>query len=105
MITFEEIQKQLEEYIPQIEVEVTELDSYKYSPAVYSWQSSSCCGPEEEYWDEDEEYQAQVEKLIEYIEADGLCEYITVSDDDCEQVSEDKVLEQRVIEWLETKLD
>lgn len=103
MITFEEIQKQLEEYIPQIEVEVKELDSYEYSPAVYSWQSS-CCGPAEEYWDEDEEYEAQVEKLIEYIEADGLGEYINVSGDEYEQVSEDKELKEKVINWLESKL-
>lgn len=66
--------EQIKAWIDEIEIDVKELPSYKYTPACTAFNPE----PEEEYWDEDEEWNAQCDKAIEYIEADGIAEYLNI---------------------------
>lgn len=83
--------------VSEVEIEPSELMSYEYSPAVYSWQSSAC-GPEEEYWDEDEEWQAQLTKVINSLEDGFLSDWIDVT----EEEDNDSELRAKVMAWLES---
>lgn len=98
MTAFDQIKKEVLKSIEEIEIDVTELSSYEYSPATYSWQCSSC-GPAEDYWDEQEEWQAKLEKAINDLNGMGsLCDYANVTMDE----DEDEELKNKIICWLES---
>lgn len=65
-----------------IDIDVEELDSYYWDSNPYCVEEeltgSSGCG----VWDDAEERQAQITKLIEWLESDGAGEYLTLSPDD-----------------------
>lgn len=83
--------------IDKIEVDVNELSSYEYSPAVYSWQSSSC-GPEEEDWDEEEEWQAKLTYAIDSLKDGFLSDWVNVT----EEEDNNEELKAEVVAWLES---
>lgn len=58
----------LEAAVLDMEIDYYELESFEYD-----------INPCECYWDEDEEYRAKLEKLIEFIEADGWGEYLAIN--------------------------
>lgn len=98
MTALDQIKKEILKSVEEIEVDVTQLNSYEYSPAVYSWQSSSC-GPAEDYWDEQEEWQAKLEKAINDLNGMGsLSDYAKVTMEE----DEDMELKNKIICWLES---
>lgn len=69
----------LENLINQQEVDIQELDSYSCSRG-YNTDFSRFAEPDDEDWDECEEYQAKAEKLHSCIEQDGWGEYLPIKD-------------------------
>ena len=69
-----DIQKAIQEYVKTIEIDVCELDSYKYYPAVSS--ESRWASPEDSEWDEDEELLEQYKTFAKWVEADGIEQYL-----------------------------
>lgn len=99
MTALDQIKKEILKSVEEIEVDVRQLNSYVHRPAVYSWQSSSCCGPAEDDWDEQEEWQAQLEAAIEDLQGIGtLSDYAKVT----EEEDEDEDLKNKIICWLES---
>ena len=95
---FEEIKAMVQQWIDsEIEVDVSELPSYTYSPA-RTWDYKFNPEPEESDWDEDEEIEAKTIEAIKYIEADGLYQYIDISED------EEAVYQPKILEWLNSKI-
>lgn len=72
----EDYKQKLRNAVEQKEIDVSELASYKWDSNPYCVEpelvGSSGCG----VWDEDEEYNAQIEAVVSDIEADGLFEVI-----------------------------
>lgn len=98
MTALDQIKKEILKSVEEIEVDVTQLNSYEYSPATYSWQSSSC-SPAEDYWDEQEEWQAKLEVVIKDLQGMGnLSDYAKVTMEE----DEDTDLKNKIICWLES---
>lgn len=98
MTALDQIKKEILKSVEEIEVDVTQLASYEYSPAVYSWQCSSC-GPAEDDWDEQEEWQAKLEEAIKDLQGWGnLSDYAKVTMEE----DEDMELKNKIICWLES---
>lgn len=101
MLLTDEIKKQVLNVIDDIEVDCTTLDSYTYTPAIYSWQSANPQA-EDSDWDEREEYGRKVETFLSYIrKIDRVIDYIDVDDELIELDLESRALTNAVIEWLE----
>lgn len=75
-VTFDSIKDKLIEFIDRIEVDVTSLDSYRESQA--SQDFSRFREPADEYWDEEEEYAARLQKAREYLEYDGVYDSLDI---------------------------
>ena len=98
------LKKALDSYIEKLEVDVEELDSYHYVRNPYGVEeqligTSSCYD-----WDEDEEYEAQVAKMLEYIETDGVENYLDLEPEDWDNEDEGDAttLNKEVKEYLES---
>ena len=90
MTAEEKIKEDLLKYIDNMEIDVDSLSSYRYYPHTMS--DPSC-----EDWDEEEEYQAKLEQLIDRIESgDNIGEFIDITDDE----AEDEELQLRILNWL-----
>ena len=74
------IKKELLKKAEDIEVDVSQLDSYHRVKNIYGVEPQLAVDGYD--WDEDEEYKAQLLKLADYVEADGLYEYATLADDE-----------------------
>lgn len=98
------LKEALDSYIEKLEVDVEELDSYHYVRNPYGVEeqligTSSCYD-----WDEDEEYEAQITKMLEYIEADGVENYLDLEPEDWDNEDEGDAttLNKEVKEYLES---
>lgn len=80
------------------EIDISDLDSYEYTPA-RTWNYNYNPEPPEEDFDEDEFYAAQLNKAIDYITADGLYQYFDIDE------KEEEIYQPKVIEWLEKELE
>lgn len=87
----ERILKNIREVINNTDIDVTELSSYRKK----YW---SDIGYDAEY-DEQEEYEATIYKLIEYIEADGVWEYFKLKEVDIDTPEMD-ILQEMTIDFL-----
>lgn len=79
-------------------VDVQSLETYKnygHPPQNFA----RFAEPDDEEWDEDEYYAAQLRQAIEYINADGLFEYTNITED------EEPIYQPKVLEWLENELN
>ena len=93
-----QLKEKILEFVENLEIDVTELPSYRYSPAqTYGWVNNP--EPADDDWDEDEEIEAKKEKAIEMIKADGFWEFIKYdfSDKTDEELDE---LNKKIIEFL-----
>lgn len=88
------IKQELLKRAEKIEVDVSELDSYRYISNIYMTESALAKGDYD--WDETEEYHAQLLRLADCIEIDGLCEYATLADDE----DLDGEMTQEAVLWL-----
>lgn len=78
----ETIKKELLNKIEEIEIDVSELESYHWDNDPYGLEPALACGSACGVWDEDEEWQEQCKLLAEWVKADGLCEHATLADDE-----------------------
>ena len=78
----ETLKKELLKKVEEMEIDVDQLDSYHIDRNPYCVEpqliGTSSCG----VWDENEEWQAQIKKMKNYIETDGAGEYLTLADED-----------------------
>lgn len=102
MTAEDKIKQDLLKYINNMEIDVEDLDSYSYSSPSYSWVSSSP-EPASDDWDEDEEFQAKVQILIDDVEKHfgHLGEYVDMTDDE----ADDDELQLRLLNWLKSLVD
>ena len=100
----ERLKKELDNYLEKLEVDVSELDSYHYVRNPYCVEEQLIGSSSGYEWDEDEEYNAKVEKLIEYIEADGIKYYLTLQSEDWDNEDEEDAttLSTEVKSYLES---
>lgn len=76
------LKKELLKFVENIEIDVTQLESYHWDRNPYCVESqligTSGCG----VWNENEEWQEQVKKAKTYLEADGAGEYLKLANED-----------------------
>ena len=102
MADFEKIKKQVDEFIEQINIDVEELPSYHYDRNPYGVEDA-LSGTSGGYdWDDDEEYQAQLEKALEILESDSIFEYIDADDI---QENEQEEYQKLTIEYIKNKME
>ena len=82
--------------IDGVEIEPRSLDSYRHEPAVRCHLSGNG-EPAEDYWDEDEEWQAKLSTVIDSLKDGYLSDWIDVT----EEEDYDIVLKEKVLSWLE----
>lgn len=90
----ESIKKELLNVAEAIEIDVTSLKSCRWVRNIYGVEPQYAVGGYN--WDEDEEWRAQLLKLADWIEADGLGEYVKLADDE----DLDGQMSLRAIVWL-----
>ena len=101
MTNIDKIKQDLLKYIDNMEIDVSELESYEWHAPVRSYYSAY---PEDESeeWDEEEEYQAKLEKIIDGLEdRDYLSYYVKVTDEE----DDDEDLKLEIINWLKSLQD
>lgn len=96
----ETIKKELLKKVDKIEIDVTSLDSYEWDKNPYCVESAligtSGCAT----WDKYEEWEEQIKTMVEYLQADSLNEYVTLSDAEQEIDEKDLSLTNQAINWL-----
>lgn len=85
-----------------LEIDITELDSAEYHSNIYGLEAHLAVGGW--IWDEDEEYTTKIEKLIEYIEEDGIQEYLDLSEDQMEDEIFLEKLQKEAVKFLNSKV-
>lgn len=75
----EDLKERIEEYIDNIEVEVEQLSSYRLRKGK-RYDDARFAEPDEEYWDEDEEYEAAVNQAYANIKQDGVFETLGIEE-------------------------
>ena len=101
MTNIDKIKQDFLKYIDNMEIDVSQLDSYEWNAPVRSY-SSAYPEDESEEWDEEEEYQAKLEKIIDGLEdRDYLSYYVKVTDEE----DEDEDLKLEIINWLKSLQD
>lgn len=92
----EEQLKELEDWVGKIEIDVEDLESSKWDSNIYGVEPQYAVGG----WvcDEDEYYQAQVDKAIDYLKSDGWGGYFEYDDN-----QDDEALTKEAIELLGDK--
>ena len=98
----EEMKKQLLNKIDDIEVEVEELDSYEWDSNPYLVEPHLAYGSGYGVWNEDEEYNAKLGKLKQYIEDDGVWEYVDINEDDIEDEDKMNKLKKEVNDYIDS---
>lgn len=78
----EKLKKELLKKIEQIEIDVSELDSYHWDSNPYCVEPQLAGGSGCGMWNENEEWQAQIQKIKTYIAEDGAGEYLKLSSED-----------------------
>lgn len=92
----EEQLKELEDWVGKIEIDVEDLESAKWDSNIYCVEPQYAVGGW--VYDEDEYYQAQVDKAIDYLKSDGWGGYFEYDDN-----QEDEALTKEAIELLGDK--
>ena len=97
-LTFKEIEK-VEDFVQDLEVDESSLDSARWDSNPYGVEPHLAVGSGCWVYDDDDYYNAQLEKALDYIESDGAWEYI---EDFCldEDGDRDEDLNQKVIDYL-----
>ena len=100
----ETIKKQLLNKAETIDIDVSELESYHWDNNPYDLEPALACGSACGVWDEDEEWEEKIKKLVYYIQSDGVGEYCKLSDNEHEKDNQDKELSHQAINWLNSLL-
>lgn len=82
------LKKKLKDALEDVEIDVTDLASYKISGSASAGRQFA--GPSEEQWDEDEEWVAKIEQLKIDIENNGVFACVDCSDVTEEMLDEDE---------------
>lgn len=99
----ESLKDKIKEELKTIEVNVEELDSYHYDRNPYGVEDALIGSSGTNVWDEDEEYDAQIDRFINFIKIDGLYNYIddeTLNNIDDEDLQ--KQYDNLAIQYLES---
>lgn len=88
--------EELDNWINEIEIDEEDLESAKWDSNIYCVEPQYAVGGW--VYDEDEYYQAQVDKAIDYLKSDGWGGYFEYDDN-----QDDEVLTKEAIEYLEGK--
>lgn len=102
-LTFKEIEK-VEDFVQDLEVDESSLDSAKWDSNPYGVEPHLAVGSGCWVYHDDDYYNAQLEKALDCIEADGAWEYIK---DFCldEDGDPDEDLNEKVIQYLKDMND
>lgn len=92
------IQDELLKKAQELDIDVSTLKSSHYCNNIYGVEPQYAVGGWE--YDENEYFSKQCEKLAEYIIADGLCEYATLSDEEIELDDATRGLSNEYAQWL-----
>lgn len=88
--------------VHKMEIEEEELPSYTYTPA-QTWGYVHNPEPAEYDWDEEEEFSAKIDKFINYVEADGIIEYVDgIPQEKWDDTAYLNGLTEEAFEWLES---
>lgn len=79
MVKDEDLRRRIEDYIDNIEVEVEELSSYRLHTGK-RYDDARFAEPDEECWDEDEEYEVAVNQAYANIKQDGVFETLGIEE-------------------------
>lgn len=79
------VRQEVVDFIENEEIEVETLSSYRNRGSAPQ-DFSRFAEPEDVYWDEDEEFEAKCQKVIDYIENDGPSAYFDIDDDLAEEL-------------------
>lgn len=90
--------KELDDWVDEIEIDEKNLESAKWDRNIYGVEPQYAVGGW--IYDEDEYYQAQVDKAIDYLESDGWGGYFEYADN-----QDEDSLTKEAIEYLEQKKD
>ena len=96
----ETIKKQLLNKAETIDIDVSELESYHWDNNPYDLEPALACGSACGVWDENEEWEEKIKKLVSYIQSDNsVFEYCTITEEEDTQE-----LTHRAINWLNSLL-
>lgn len=97
-LTFKEIEK-VEDFVQDLEIDESSLNSSRWDSNPYGVEPWLAVGSGCWVYDDDDYYNAQLEKALDYIESDGAWEYIK---DFCldKDGDPDEDLNQKVIDYL-----
>lgn len=97
-LTLEEIDK-VENFVQDLEIDERSLDSVRWDSNPYGLEPQLAVGSGCWVYDDDDYYNAQLEKALDYVESDGAWEYIK---DFCldKDGDPDEVLNQKIIDYL-----
>ena len=94
-----EYQDKVQEYVKTIEIDVQELETYRYHPAIGS--ESRWSAPEDSTWDEDEELLEQYRTFRKYIEKDGADYYINPPKEIEDNEAELEIFNKEVLDYVD----
>ena len=94
-----EYQDKVQEYVKTIEIDVQELETYRYHPAIGS--ESRWSAPEDSTWDEDEELLEQYRTFRKYIVADGADYYINPPKEIEDNEAELEIFNKEVLDYVD----
>lgn len=100
----ETLKKELLKKVEEVEVDVSQLNSYHIDHNPYGVEQQLIGTSSSGVWDENEEWQEQIKKMKNYIEADGAGEYLTLSEEDWDNHDENDctTLTNECINYLTT---
>ena len=98
----EAFKNELLKMVEEMEVDVTQLDSYHWDSNPYCVEPQLAAGSGCSVWEENEEWQAQIQKAKKVLEADGANYYLTMSDEDYDADGGCFELTQECINYLST---
>lgn len=74
-----DLRKKIDDYIDNIDVDIEELSSYRLHRGK-RYDESRFADPDEEEWDEDEEYEEKLQQAYANIISDGVFETLGIED-------------------------
>lgn len=94
-----EYQDKVQEYVKTIEIDVQELETYRYHPAIGS--ESRWSAPEDSTWDEDEELLEQYKTFRKYIVTDGADYYINPPKEIEDNEAELEIFNKEILDYVD----
>lgn len=98
----ERVKNELLKEVNETEIDVTQLESYVWERNPYGVEEQLIGTSGSGDWNEEEEWQEKVRKLISRLEKDGLVEYSNLDDREIELDQETGELTREAIRWLNT---